>query len=127
MRFPSGEICGSPANCRLKTSIAVRRSDFSCDLSSFFSCAKAGIKEVSNNTTRVHRQTRRCMARAPGTRMETDEVYRREVVGTNRRHTTNSSDKGFHLAKASRVLKELVTDPEQSLLAMPTIRMLWEA
>src|SRR5579872_107374 len=86
MRFPSGEICGSAANCRLKTSIAVSRSDFSCDLSSFFSCAKVGTKNAKRDNSRVHRQTRRCIAGTPGMRMETDEVYRREVVRTNCRY-----------------------------------------
>src|SRR5579871_5267088 len=70
MRLPSGEICGSAANCRLNTSIAVRRSDFSWDLSSFFSCANPERNsEIRDSTIRLHRH-RRCMRCAPRTFVE---------------------------------------------------------
>src|SRR5215469_8543745 len=70
MRVPSGEICGSAANCRLNTSIAVRRSDFSWDLSSFFSCANPETNSQStDSTSRMHRD-RRCIRCAPRTFVE---------------------------------------------------------
>src|SRR5579884_2972388 len=110
MRLPSGEICGSTANCRLKTSIGVRRSERSCDLSSFFSasffsCAKEGMEKASRTRQAAKRRIAGyTIARLLGPGMKSKEVYRRERDAQNVRGMCRGA------------AEDLVTNSEQKTL-----------